>query len=127
MNENAKKWIQALRSGEYDQTDGHLHVTGMGYCCLGVACDLAAMDGLDIKVEEDSGYLSHDDERRVVKYDGASDLLPASVMQWLGIRSPEGGFSTVTRETSLAELNDEGYDFVEIAEHIESYREQIFK
>jgi len=31
-----KKWIAALRSGEYKQCTGFLHLGG-GHCCLGVA------------------------------------------------------------------------------------------
>lgn len=32
-----RKWIKALRSGEYRQARGRLQ-TERGYCCLGVAC-----------------------------------------------------------------------------------------
>lgn len=32
-----QKWIDALRSGKYSQTQGQLQDTN-GYCCLGVAC-----------------------------------------------------------------------------------------
>lgn len=42
------KWVAALRSGEYKQTDGKLYRSGFertslktGYCCLGVACIVA--------------------------------------------------------------------------------------
>lgn len=31
------KWVEALRSGEYDQINSSLY-DGEGYCCLGVAC-----------------------------------------------------------------------------------------
>ena len=34
-----RKWIQALRSGKYNQTRYILH-DSQGYCCLGVACDI---------------------------------------------------------------------------------------
>ncbi len=34
-----KQWIQALRSGKFEQTDGSLQ-NSEGYCCLGVACKL---------------------------------------------------------------------------------------
>lgn len=40
-----RKWIAALRSGEYRQVSGMLHGFG-GYCCLGVASDLAIKDGV---------------------------------------------------------------------------------
>jgi hypothetical protein len=36
MNEQIKqRWIEALRSGEYEQTQGRLR-DETGYCCLGV-------------------------------------------------------------------------------------------
>jgi hypothetical protein len=36
-----RKWVAALRSGKYKQGDGFLR-SEKGFCCLGVACDLAA-------------------------------------------------------------------------------------
>ena len=42
--EVVKRWVAALRSGEYKQTQGQLW-SGDGFCCLGVLCDLAAKDG----------------------------------------------------------------------------------
>ncbi len=47
--DNIRKWIKALRSGEYSQTTGVLRrkftdafgtQIGVGYCCLGVLCDI---------------------------------------------------------------------------------------
>ena len=39
-----EKWVCALRSGEYNQTQSQLHnsITG-GYCCLGVLAKLTGM------------------------------------------------------------------------------------
>lgn len=39
MNDRMKKWIDALRSGNYTQARGGLR-DGDGFCCLGVMCDL---------------------------------------------------------------------------------------
>ena len=39
LNDNAKKWVAALRSGKYEQAKGWLR-EGDKFCCLGVACDL---------------------------------------------------------------------------------------
>ena len=41
--EARQRWIEALESGKYPQTKDHLH-DDMGYCCLGVACDLFAKE-----------------------------------------------------------------------------------
>lgn len=35
-----KRWVAALRSGEYRQTRGELR-DAAGFCCLGVACDIS--------------------------------------------------------------------------------------
>jgi len=42
---DVKKWVEALRSGEYEQGKGILcmddEISGdWKYCCLGVACDI---------------------------------------------------------------------------------------
>lgn len=56
-----EKWIAALRSGEYKQTEKYLY-DGYGYCCLGVACKITGTEdwamkkwGLprDVEIEED--------------------------------------------------------------------------
>lgn len=36
----AMKWVRALRSGKYNQTQGTLR-NSQGYCCLGVLCDIS--------------------------------------------------------------------------------------
>lgn len=36
------KWIEALRSGDYEQARGTLY-DGEGYCCLGVLCKVAGL------------------------------------------------------------------------------------
>jgi hypothetical protein len=35
-----QRWVAALRSGEYHQAKEYLHVPSVGYCCLGVLCDI---------------------------------------------------------------------------------------
>ena len=45
MTENQKSvWIDALRSDEYEQRTGHLHIDG-GHCCLGVAENVLCLKG----------------------------------------------------------------------------------
>ena len=50
MNKRIKnKWVKALRSGEYDQTDGTLAEVNLdtgkeSFCCLGVLCDIHAQE-----------------------------------------------------------------------------------
>lgn len=53
--DNIVKWCEALESGEYEQTKDCLHENGDGYCCLGVACELAILDGVAIRREVSDG------------------------------------------------------------------------
>jgi len=43
-----KKWVRALRSGEYSQTTGQLQ-DDRGHCCLGVACEVFIPKDLHIR------------------------------------------------------------------------------
>ena len=39
QRDHLRRWVEALRSGEYKQGTGRLR-SGDEYCCLGVACDV---------------------------------------------------------------------------------------
>lgn len=45
-----RKWIKALRSGEFKQGEGSLKImvedNGYQYCCLGVAAEVAGCTGI---------------------------------------------------------------------------------
>ena len=113
MNKNAKKWIKALRSGEYKQTKEFLRI-GDKFCCLGVACDLY---GKSKKIPWDDVLFL--DER---------EHLPQIVIEWLGLNNGEGEFqSTIKGENFLTGLNDSGRRFKTIANIIESEPEGLFK
>jgi hypothetical protein len=113
MNENAQKWINALRSGKYKQARGVLTDRDGGHCCLGVACELAVELGITTRHKYEAG----------VRYgeDGTSMATPPlEVQEWLGLldqwgsfRNEEGGFSD-----ALTEMNDNGASFEEIADVI---------
>lgn len=101
LNENAKKWVAALRSGEYQKTKEQLYKDG-AYCCLGVACAISpvAPDGWK--------HLS---------------LLPEEVMDWLGLFSRSGYY----KGGYLTSDNDErNHTFAEIADIIESEPRGLF-
>lgn len=46
MNNFVKKWLVALKSGQYKQTTGTLKDSD-GYCCLGVACEISNLGKWD--------------------------------------------------------------------------------
>ncbi len=116
--ERLQLWLTALRSGEFAQAKGQLAVRAAslgetGYCCLGVACVVAAADdpALAVAVKSD---LPHE------------VLLPTYIADWLGLKATTT--DVVSPRTKydgelvpLTTLNDE-YDlsFAEIADLIET-------
>lgn len=115
MNPDVKvKWIEALRSGEYEQAVGTLTYikpddSGFKHCCLGVLCELAVKEGLPIKREEVVNSIYYDN-------DGIS--LPDSVMEWAGLTHPNPSVGAYT----AAEWNDcKDRSFTEIADLIEEH------
>jgi len=78
-------WIEALESGEYKQSTGSLRYTPEDsgepkFCCLGVLCEVAIKDGLDIEFDPEGET-----------YDGCSAFLPEKVQHWAGLED-EGGY-----------------------------------
>lgn len=129
MNDNARKWVEALRSGEYAQTRAGALRDSTGYCCLGVACDLYAKEHDDLKeIPFNSlfpgGYYSY----AFVDSDGFQHVafLPEVVRQWLGLRTASGKFF-YDGVKDLAPMNDDGADFNEIANIIESEPKGLFE
>ena len=119
MNPEIKQqWVAALRSGEYRQGKYMLHnVDENTYCCLGVLCDLAVKAGL--QVDKSAG--KHN-EYTVIAYDGNQYSLPALVIEWAGLETdiPETAVEDEGGEPmNVAQLNDRGWSFVQIADVIE--------
>lgn len=124
LNENAKKWVEALRSGEYQQGTKFLCKDGK-YCCLGVLCDLAVKEGIvkfDDMVEPEVRY-----------FGGNCDVLPQAVQSWVGLKNALGAYDTyfafgTIMQDSLASLNDvEMLKFNEIADFIEEHADLLFE
>lgn len=107
--EVAKKWVDALRSGNYLQAHGRIRdkcpVGGYRYCCLGVLTKLAEDEGIEVP----SWYTT---------------LLPKTVQKWAEmdgnpmLKSPEGEHEL---SKSAIRLNDQmQLSFLEIADWIEA-------
>lgn len=109
MNPQVKeKWLSALRSGDYKQTQLHLR-TDDGFCCLGVLCDLY---GKEHNVE----WKLMNNDHFYVFQDGAA-ALPLSVIEWAGVEDDNPEIC----KTPLSRLNDNGSTFNEIADLIEEH------
>jgi hypothetical protein len=117
MNEQIKNtWIAALLSGLYTQSTGRLR-TEIGFCCLGVLCDLAAKEGVGEWTPPDK-----DGRRYFRPSEGPEEggVLPRSVMKWAGIQSEDPAVGVVIegRATCLSELNDKRMSFSQLADVI---------
>ena len=100
------RWIGALLSGKYKQTQNRLRdvmfnigpetVPVTKYCCLGVLCDLV----------DPEGWYDHSSGHKL----GHASLLRADTCETLGL--------PFTLMESLARRNDHGANFEQIAEQI---------
>ena len=115
MNPQIKqKWVDALRSGEYQQTQRYLR-TDDGFCCLGVLCDLY---GKENNVEWNL-VVAEDGDRDYYEFQYKTGRIPLSVVEWAGV---EDGNPRVDDEIgTLANLNDKGSTFEQIADLIEEH------
>lgn len=90
MNKEVKaKWVAALRSGEYQQAKGMLR-TDVGFCCLGVLCDLYSKD--------------YGGSWKLYMFQGEMEVLPPTVQKWAGLDKPNPDVDT----RSLSRHNDGG-------------------
>lgn len=109
--ERVKLWVVALRSKRFKQGTGRLGRIYCGEttnCCLGVACEVAKENGLEIRRIERHG--------RHIEYGGAVGQLPAKVVKWFGLpdKNPNLG-----PETCVAVNDSLKYSFRRIATLIE--------
>ena len=107
---NREKWAQELESGAYDQGVGHLRQDDR-FCCLGVLCAVAGIEQRGV------------DSIGVMNYDGRELEAPKSAMDFVGLRTPLGAYRG---SHSLADHNDDGWDFGEIAEIIRDEPSGLF-
>lgn len=126
--EKLTKWVEALRSGQYGQVTGRLGQLAeggeavRGFCCLGVLCEVARKDGLDLNVGSYDDYLT---------YDGEESIPPHVVKEWVGLAhwdvvvpteelTEPWDYDGETTTVGLTELNDShGWSFKSIADAIE--------
>lgn len=115
--ERVRLLVEALRSNEYIQGMGLLHqVETNRFCCLGVACDIAIKNGLELDV-------IHEDIKTY--YDNESEQLPTSVVNWYGfsddnpdILVPDG--ADKAKKLPAIEANDDrSWSFTKIANGFE--------
>lgn len=121
-----QKWVDALRSGKYEQGSEKLR-SHQGYCCLGVLCDLYSQE----QNTEWDFHGAYEEENTPMDYwyfDGESEFLPESVREWAGfsVASPQVKVYVTDDDEDdwfynedIANLNDNGYTFNALADLIE--------
>lgn len=99
MNQEIKvKWLEALRSGKYQQGSMQLKDPfNNTYCCLGVLCDITGC-------KWNASYATY-------KQNSSNITVPMSLREELGLIGPDCRI--------LMEMNDRGTSFNEIADYIE--------
>lgn len=108
------RWLEALRSGEYEQTTEELRSKAGCFCCLGVLCHLFT--------QEDGSEWNH---RRLSELDDPADLLPDNQLPgpriaiWSGLDWDQMVSINGTTDT-LYNHNDGGRTFAQIADAIEA-------
>lgn len=122
--EYAMQWVEALRSGRYQQGKDYLNQNGK-FCCLGVACELIK-DKLAVQIVEF-------EDGTATQYNGNLGTMPDAASRILGMRSNSGG-SLVCDLTikidgfvylNLIIANDSGVPFSKIADWIEANYESL--
>lgn len=131
-----ERWVNELKSGDYDQDTSYLK-TDDGYCCLGVLCDIEGVEWSEETKGGERGYMFGPDGEAeglnlnlVEKYllNGVQGQLNDTIF-WFesawAMSAPQEQYSYSSYD-SLAEANDDGRTFDEIAELITDYPELVF-
>lgn len=105
---NIRRWVEALRSGEYKQGKHALHPKDT-FCCLGVACDISGLGSWTDGAYDHKGGIC-----------GSNSTLPYFVRDWLGIDSVNPELQFPRSYLTASEANDDKRrSFDDIASAIE--------
>lgn len=117
MNDLARRWVEALRSGKYKQGRGVLRTSNNSFCCLGVLADVYNPElwSSDTEVVSVNNYLDPAGKCEAYTYAGCgTEMIDNTLWELV----TEGALHSVD-ETDLADANDGGASFEEIIqEHI---------
>jgi len=120
------QFLNALRSGDYDQGRLKLRDYTNRYCCLGVLTDLAVKAGVISWVESEYGWGVREKLPNGTEQINTTDLSD-KVMRWAGLevetcRSGNIFTSTNYQEDNLMHFNDEkNLSFEQIADIVEEF------
>lgn len=117
--EIAYQWADALESGKYKQGRHRLKSSENTFCCLGVLCDL-------FKEQVNSQWDLVGDPKFIntATAERTTSFLPVTIMGLTGISSVNGKIGGLGSKT-LAQMNDAGATFSEIAQTIRENWEKL--
>lgn len=118
----ADQWVQALRSGDYEQGRDALRLGGQ-HCCLGVLCDLHRKEGGGEWIHSAPGN-GPDGCLTYQTFDGDWDysLLPDAVRRWAGLLDTS---PALPGGRLVTQRNDDGWTFGQLADLIETTWEEL--
>ena len=116
-----KKWIEALRSGQYEQGKYCLRDKNDRFCCLGVLCDISDLGEWEDLLPDNS--ISRD---YIIEETNDAAMLPERVRDAAGLFTCDGTVRSmkgrdILGSLSLAAANDQGKTFEKIADMLETY------
>lgn len=117
MNEQWKaKWVEALRSGNYTQGHNYLR-SKQGFCCLGVAEDIAGATW----VKQNDTVCSYEARHGSAHGRSICYLTAAVALTFEIARDPILPWLPINCELppTLSSLNDDGFTFDQIADCIQ--------
>ena len=117
QEEFARTWIQALRSGDYEQGKGHLASKvedKLCYCCLGVACELSPL------YEMQEGFQPYFRLKAGRYSTYPSDSETFGLANQFGNPNIQAGNTSRVWWASLPAMNDRRVPFTKIADILEA-------
>ena len=112
MDVEAKQnWVEALRSGKYKQGDGCLRDRSDRFCCLGVLCDILKKEGEEWRPDPENTASQF--EFSSVGQLPVVSFPPENLIDRVGLEKDQ--------PQELADMNDSGASFEEIADWIEEH------
>lgn len=126
--ERVQLLVDALRSGDFKQGLNMLRTNDDTYCCLGVACEVARLNGLGIDwVSQETSCDCEDCSANRWKFNGSGEALGEDVANWYGfeddgyfVNDPQLGPDEQGRTLTAIRANDDyGWNFDQIADALE--------
>lgn len=116
---NRKLWFDELETTQVKQGRGVLNRNNETYCCLGLACEVAIKNGLNLSKVKST------DENYIYGKDNVA-LLPQEMMNWLGLRCCAGE-SKSQQLDSCVRMNDLlRLSFKEIGKRLQANEAEYF-